>query len=198
GRRIRACGRSLHQSAMQRLLIAVTLVVLAAPAFAKLSKYKGWENSPQGYFMTKAEREEWLKIDNDDAAGKFVADFLAKRPANFEKEVADRAANADKYLTVAKTPGSKSLRGKVVILLGPPSQMDVAEQTVSNSAKRDNPSVASQMSNMNSSGVGSTGGRGGGGDDAGSLGNTMSTSTVVRVMHFNYQGAVAKTADRKQ
>jgi hypothetical protein len=26
----------------------------------------------------------------------------------------------------------------------------------------------------------------------------MSTSTLVRIIHFNYQGAVAKTADRKQ
>ena len=182
---------------MKRLLIALTLIVLAAPAFAKLSKYKGWENSPQGYFMTKGERAEWSNIDDDGAAAKFIADFIARRAANFEKEVADRAANADKYLTVGKTPGSKSLRGKIIILLGPPTQMDVAEQTVTNSSKRDNPFVASQMSNMNSGGGGSTGGRGGG-EDSGSLGNSMSTSTVVRIMHFNYQGAVAKTADRKQ
>lgn len=186
---------------MKRLLIALTVVALAAPAFAKLSKYKGWENSPQGYFMTRGERDQWSKIDTDADAEKFIADFIAKRPANFEKEVADRAANADKYLTVAKTPGSKSLRGKVVIVLGPPTAMDVAEKTVANSEKRDNPMIAGLMSNMNSadSGGGGGGGRAGGaGDSTNNLGTSMSTSTLVRIMHFNYSGAVAKTADRKQ
>jgi GWxTD domain-containing protein len=179
---------------LKRLLIALTVVALAAPAFARLSKYKGWENSPQGYFMTRAERDQWSRLDSDADAEKFIAEFLAKRPANFEKEVADRAANADKYLTIAKTPGSKSLRGKVVIVLGPPSSIDRSEKTVANSEKRDNPEVAGLMSNMNSADSG--GGRSGGGNN--SVGGSMSTSTVVRIMHFNYQGAVAKTADRKQ
>jgi GWxTD domain-containing protein len=179
---------------LKRLLIAVTVIALAAPAFAKLSKYKGWENSPQGYFMTRAEHDQWSKLDSDADAEKFIADFIAKRPANFEKEVADRAANADKYLTVAKTQGSKSLRGKVVIVLGAPTAMDVVEKTVANSEKHDNPVVAGLMSNMNAAESG--GGRAG--DGGNSLGSSISTSTLVRIMHFNYQGAVAKTADRKQ
>lgn len=185
---------------MKRLLIALAVVALAAPAFAKLSKYKGWENSPQGYFMTRAERDQWSKLDSDADAEKFIADFLAKRPANFEKEVADRAANADKYLTVDKTPGSKSIRGKVVILLGPPTGMDVTEKTVANSEKRDNPIVAGLMSNMNASESGGGGGgrAGGAGGGNNSLGSSMSTAALVRIIHFNYQGAVAKTADRKQ
>jgi GWxTD domain-containing protein len=176
---------------MKRLLIAVTMVLFAAPLFAKLSKYKGWENSPQGYFMTQAEKDQWSKVDTDADAEKFIADFVAKRPANFAKEVADRAANADKYLTVAKVQGSKSLRGKVVILLGAPTQMDVAEKAVNNSTKRDNPFVAAAMSNMNSGGAD-------GADGSGSLGGTISTSVGLRIMHFNYQGPVAKAADRKQ
>src|SRR6476646_1710625 len=108
---------------MKRLLVLIAVVLFAAPLFARLTKYRGWDSLPEGYFMTRAERDQWSKIDTDADAGKFVADFRAKRPDNFQKEVADRAANADKYLTVAKTPGSKSLRGKIVILLGPPTQM---------------------------------------------------------------------------
>ena len=181
---------------MKRLLVLVAVVLFSAPLFAKLSKYKGWESSPEGYFMTKAEHEQWTKIDTDTDAEKFIADFRAKRPDNFQKEVADRAANADKYLTVGKTQGSKSIRGKVVILFGPPSQMDVAEKTVANSEKRDNPMVAGLMSNMNS---GESGGGGRvGGESNNSVGNSISTSTVVRIMHFNFQGAIAKTVDRKQ
>lgn len=180
---------------MKRLLVLIAVLLFAAPLFARLAKYKGWESSPEGYFMTKAEREQWAKVDTDADAEKFIADFRAKRPDNFQKEVADRAANADKYLTVGKTAGSKSLRGKVVILLGPPAQIDVSEKTVANSEKRDNPLVAGAMSNMNS---GDSGGGGRGGDSNNSVGSSMSTSTAVRIMHFNYQGAIAKTADRKQ
>jgi GWxTD domain-containing protein len=179
---------------MKRILVLIAVVLFAAPLFARLAKYKGWESSPEGYFMTKAEREQWAKVDTDADAEKFIAEFRAKRPDNFQKEVADRAANADKYLTIGKTPGSKSLRGKVVILLGPPSQIDIAEKTVQNSEKHDNPLVAGAMSNMNAADSG--GGRGGGSDN--NVGSSMSTSAVVRIMHFNYQGPVAKTADRKQ
>jgi GWxTD domain-containing protein len=179
---------------MKRSLALLTILLLAAPVFARMSKYKDWSQSPEGYFMTKAERAQWARVDSDADAEKFIADFRARRPDNFQKEVADRAANADKYLTIGKTEGSKSLRGKIVILLGPPSRIDVSEETVKNSSKVDNPEVAGLMSNMNSAESG--GGKGGGGNN--SLGASMSTSTVVRIMHLNYQGEIAKTADRKE
>ena len=185
---------------MKRLFVLLVVLAFAAPLFARLSKYRGWENSSEGYFMTKAERDQWSKIDSDADAEKFIADFHARRLDNFEKEVADRAANADKYLTVGKTQGSKSLRGKVVIVLGPPTQMDYADRTVTTS-KSDSGAMAGAMSNMNGtdSGGGAGGSRGGGGGGSvNSVGTTMSTASVVRVMHFTYQGAVAKTADRKQ
>jgi GWxTD domain-containing protein len=185
---------------MKRAFVLLAVVALAMPVFARLSKYKGWDSSPEGYFMTKAEREQWAKVDTDADAEKFIADFHAKRPDNFQKEVADRAANADKYLTVAKTPGSKSLRGKIVILLGPPTQMDVVDRAVS-SGKNDSGAMAGAMTNMNGTDGGGSAGHTGKGGDSGSvnsIGSSMSTSSVVRVMHFNYQGAVAKTADRKQ
>ena len=77
----------------KNLLVAVAVLSLAVPAFAGVSsKYKDWANSPEGYFMTKAERDQWSRLDSDTAAEKFIADFHARRPANFEKEVAARAA----------------------------------------------------------------------------------------------------------
>lgn len=182
---------------MKRLLVLFAVLLFAAPLFARLSKYKGWEISPEGYFMTKAERAQWSKIDTDADAEKFIADFHARRSDNFEKEVADRAANADKYLTIGKTQGSKSIRGKVVILFGPPSRIDLSERTETNSEKRDNPMVAGMMSNMNAADSGG-GGKAGSSDSNNSIGNSIATSTTVRIMHFNYQGAIAKTVDRKQ
>src|SRR5258706_8849742 len=100
------------------------LVVLFAPTFlfALSQKYKDWANSPQAYFMTKAERAQWAGVVTDADAEKFVAQFVASRGAGFAEQVADRATNADKYLTIGKTkPASQTLRGKVIVLLGPPS-----------------------------------------------------------------------------
>lgn len=180
---------------MKRLSIVVALALFAVPAFAGLSKYKDWPNTPEGYFMTKAERAQWSRLDSDMDAEKFIADFVAKRPANFEKEVADRAANADKYLTVEKTQGSKSIRGKVIILFGAPTSMDVANEVVKNTEKRDNPEVSSVMSNANSAGVG--GGKGNGGVVSNMPGNYLATSQMIRVMHFSYTGDIARVVDRK-
>jgi GWxTD domain-containing protein len=101
----------------------LTLVLLFLPSllFAISAKYKDWANSPQAYFMTKAERAQWRTVVTDEQAEKFVNDFLAARGPGFADMVAERVANADKYLTVGKTPGSKTLRGKIIVMLGPPS-----------------------------------------------------------------------------
>ena len=132
--------------------------------------------------MTGAERAEWAVLDSDAGAEKFIAEFRARRPDHFRKEVAERAKNADKYLSFGKARGSQTLRGKIVILLGPPTSMDFEDEVLTTQAKRDSPTVAGFIDNMN---AGNT------------VGSSASTSKVVRIIHFNYQGAIAKTADRK-
>lgn len=185
---------------MKRSLLLL-IVLVALPAFARMSKYKDWPQSPEGYFMTKTERAQWATLDTDRDAEKFIADFHARRLDHFQTEIADRAEHADKFLTIGRTAGSKSMRGKVVILLGPPSRIDISEQTVKNSSHTDNGIIAGYMSNMNE--ADSAGGGHGSGSRDGSASNNMiatqmSTSTLVRIMHFNYQGAVPKLADRKE
>lgn len=178
----------------RKLLIGVAVLSLAVPAFARLSKYKDWANSPEGYFMTKAERDQWSKVDSDAEAEKFIAAFHAKRPANFEKEVADRAAMADQHLTIGKTKGSQSLRGKIVILFGTPSSIDQIDQAVTDPGHRDNPITSGAYSNA---GGGGSEGRGGG-ESMGGVGDGLTTGKVIRNMHFNYTGDVAKVVDKKQ
>jgi GWxTD domain-containing protein len=180
----------------KNLLIATTVVLLAVPAFARLSKYKDWANSPEGYFMTKAERDQWSKLDTDADAEKFIADFVAKRPANFEKEVADRAANADKYMTIGKVQGSKSLRGKIVILFGVPTSMDQVDQAITDPGHRDNAITAGVYSNA--SGAGGSSDSRGASDSSGTVGGGLETGRVVRNLHFNFTGDIAKTLDQKQ
>lgn len=114
---------------MRRICILAVAAVLSVSSLyaADLGKYKDWNQSPAGYFMTKAEREQWSKLGSEADAEQFVQKYAADRGGEaFTKELTKRIAMADKYLTVAETPGSKSVRGKVVILLGPPASMDVA------------------------------------------------------------------------
>jgi GWxTD domain-containing protein len=176
-----------------RISFAVAAFLVAVPLLAaNLGKFNDWGDSPEGYFMTKAEREQWKTISNAADAEKFVADFLSKRDAGFSAEVAKRAEMADKYLTLGSTPGSKSLRGKVVILFGPPTGMDVSSRTKTNT-KRDNPFVSSAMSNANSGG----GGGGRGGDSGGSTGGSLSTAQDIRTYSITFSGdASKKTIDK--
>ena len=179
----------------KNLLIVVAVLSLAVPAFARLSKYKDWANSPEGYFMTKVERDQWSKIDSDADAEKFIADFHARRPANFEKEVAARAQMADQHLTIGKVKGSQSLRGKIVILFGTPTSIDQMDQAITDPGHRDNPITAGVYSNASGAGAG---GSERNADNMGAVGEGLTTGKVVRNMHFSFTGDIAKVVDRKQ
>lgn len=176
-----------------RTTFAFAALLLALPLLAAdLGKFTNWGDSPEGYFMTRAEREEWKAIGNSADAEKFVSGFLAKRDPGFSAEVAKRAEMADKYLSLAGTQGSKTLRGKVVILFGPPSAMDVAARTKTDT-KRDNPFVSGALSNANGGG----GGGGRGGDAPANTGGSMSTATGFRTYSITYSGdAAAKVIDK--
>src|SRR5438876_413382 len=120
-------------TAARSSLVALVLLVASPLLAAGLSeKYKTWPSSPQGYFMTAAERAQWKSISSDADAEKFVSEFIARRGgAAFTDDVAHNAAQADKYLTVGKTPGSATLRGKMMIILGPPGSITAAKKKAS-------------------------------------------------------------------
>jgi hypothetical protein len=175
---------------MKRVLLAVLAVVVAVPLFAGVSsKFKDWANSPQAYFMTKAEKAQWSGISTDADAQAFVDKLVASRGGDaWTAEVTKRAEMADKYLTVGKTQGSKSLRGKAVVLFGPPSSMSVTDASDLH-ATRDNPTMASAITG----GGGDSGGRGGGAGGAGassgeSFGNELVTGHAVRNFDMTFAG----------
>lgn len=115
---------------MKTFVAAVALLAVAFTAQAGLSsQYKNWESSPQGYFMTPAERSEWKSLDSDVAAAEFVKKFVERRGGDaWVAEVNKRAEMADKYLTVGKVKGSSALRGKLVILFGAPANIGVSRE----------------------------------------------------------------------
>src|ERR1043165_657840 len=122
---------------MRKYLVFSAVLALIAPVvFAGgLSKYKNWPNSPQGYFMTNAERAEWkASVKTDDDAEQFIKKFVESRGPGFADDVAKRAEMADKHLTVSGRAGSLTTRGKIAILLGPPTSFSVARREVKGNA----------------------------------------------------------------
>lgn len=133
--------------------IALALAVLAAASSAAvaggLSKtYKNWDKTPEAYFLTNAERAQWKKIQTDTDAQNFILDYKSKRGPEWEKMLAERIAAADKYFSAGETKGSTTLRGKVIIMFGPPSGVDSGKAKVKSEAGGN----ANENFNANSSG----------------------------------------------
>jgi GWxTD domain-containing protein len=106
---------------MKRFAAVVVIALFAGAAFAGVSRsYKDWPKTPIGYYMTNEEKKQWSAVQSDTEAEQFIKDFVAKRGGEaFTREVAQNAEKADKYLSIGKTPGSETARGKMMILLGP-------------------------------------------------------------------------------
>ncbi len=171
-----------------RLLFAAGILLFSASLLADgLVKFKGWDNSPQGYFMTRAERQQWVAVRTDDEAQTFVDHFLAIRAPGFAADVASRADQADKHLTIDKTklPASKTLRGKAIILLGPPSAFDASDIADTSSVHHDNPMMANALSGGSASENGADD-RSAGADGAHEGSSTMGGSSVNRHYHFTF------------
>ncbi len=115
---------------MKKALMALAGLAMASLAVAQLSKYKDWANSPEAYFLTTGEREEWSRIKNDEEAEKFIANYWARRdptPATPQNEFRDavmrRIAAADEQFKLRRQKGSETARGRLFITLGSPSRL---------------------------------------------------------------------------
>ncbi|HSY50673.1 MAG TPA: GWxTD domain-containing protein [Thermoanaerobaculia bacterium] len=176
---------------MRFLVVALSVAVVTSAFGAGSEGFKDWENSPQGYFMTRAEHVEWSALKTPEEQQHFVDRFLAKRGPEFPAMVASRAAQADKHLTVGKLAGSRTLRGKLVILFGPPSGMDTSRDLDISGVHRDNPYVADAYTG------GGTGGGGiqGGSFDKNEAGMSMGAAALLINYHFTYASTVAGPFD---
>jgi GWxTD domain-containing protein len=110
---------------VKKVFIALAGLALAASVLAQLAKYKDWAQSPEAYFLTPAEREEWKKVTTDEQAEKFIAVYYAKRGGEaFKTEISRRIAAADQQFKLARTKrGADSVRGRLFVVLGPPSRV---------------------------------------------------------------------------
>jgi GWxTD domain-containing protein len=109
---------------VKKTLLPVLLLVVAAAASADLVKFKDWAKSPEAYFLTPPEREEWSRVKSDDEAEKFIASYYARRGGEaFKGEIERRIAAADQQFKMRRfNRGSQSVRGRLLVVLGPPNK----------------------------------------------------------------------------
>src|SRR5216683_2763407 len=123
---------------------AATLVILSfffsvavPPAAAQKQKleksYKEWLERDATYFITKEERNAFLKLPTDDARDKFIQNFWELRnptPGSaentFKDDVYQRIAYANAHFGAGSGgEGWRTDRGRAYITLGPPQQKEV-------------------------------------------------------------------------
>ncbi len=115
---------------MRKIALTLAGIAMTSLALAQLSKYKDWPRSPEAYFLTPAEREEWSRITSDADAERFVATYWARRDPNpatpqneFKDGVMRRIAAADEQFKLRRyNRGSESNRGRIFVTLGAPSR----------------------------------------------------------------------------
>jgi hypothetical protein len=111
---------------MRRSVLLLSLLLAASAASAELKRFKGWDESPQAYFMTKAERARWRSVHNDEDADAFVSTFLARRGGpSFATDVQQRVAAADQYYMRYNIKGTPTLR-RLIVIFGLPSAVRVS------------------------------------------------------------------------
>jgi GWxTD domain-containing protein len=105
------------------------LFLLASNLFAA-DDPRSFARGPLRWLMTKEEEKAFRAAKGVDAAQKFVDLFWARRDPTpgtlqneYRDEIAGRVAFADKNFTEGQTRGSLTERGRVLIVLGYPSNM---------------------------------------------------------------------------
>lgn len=98
------------------LASAVRLAALPSP-----KTFRDWIKSPEAYYATQEEREEWARIGTEEDATRFIAMYWARRGEAFRLDVQRRIEFAERKFAVGSTPGSRTARGRVWMLLGSPN-----------------------------------------------------------------------------
>jgi GWxTD domain-containing protein len=106
-----------------RLGILALLAASSLTAGGLSPQFKDWAKSPEAYFLTAEEKTQWKNIKDDGQAREFVERYYARRSPDLTQVLKERIGVADKYFSAGKVKGSETLRGKVIIVFGPPSEL---------------------------------------------------------------------------
>jgi GWxTD domain-containing protein len=105
------------------LLFTANALFAASPA-----DFRKWIDSPEAYYATAEERTDWQKVATKEQADEFIAEYWSKRGPAFRKEVMTRIEFADAQFALGGTPGSRTVRGRIWLLLGSPSETKALRQ----------------------------------------------------------------------
>jgi GWxTD domain-containing protein len=121
------------ETVMRRSIFPLALVawLVAGLAVAELSQaLKDWPNGPAGFLLTDKERKEYQSVKTDAEAQAWIDLFWARRdpdlntvPNELKLAFDQRVEVANKNFSTEKVKGCLSDRGKVLILLGAPTEV---------------------------------------------------------------------------
>jgi GWxTD domain-containing protein len=101
--------------------MSVIAILLLAVSMLGADDPLKWNKTPEAYFMTSEEKAAWKNVSSPEDAQRFIDDYRRRRGEQFLKDVRTRVDVADKQFKLDKTAGSLTQKGRVFILLGPPS-----------------------------------------------------------------------------
>jgi GWxTD domain-containing protein len=110
----------------------MTLAVLALGVLTASSPLpapgEDWADTPEASFLTKEERGAWKGLATVDAREEFKRNYWRRRDPNpdtdvneFQEEILARIKAADARFSTPDRPGSRTARGAVYVVLGPPA-----------------------------------------------------------------------------
>jgi GWxTD domain-containing protein len=136
---------------VKKFLSAAAALAIASVALCQVSKYKDWPKSPEAYFLTPAERQDWSKVTSDADAEKFIADYWARRGGErFKEAITRRIAAADQQFKLRRQKGSESARGRTFIVLGSPTKVTEAREGPPGGPDADGQSQGAGVGNLDS------------------------------------------------
>ncbi len=108
----------------------VPVLFFAALWALRTSGPEDWSTSAEASFLTVEERREWKSLDSRDSRERFIERYWLKRDPTpgtekneFRELVLARIKTADERFGMDKTPGSRTARGLVFLILGSPARV---------------------------------------------------------------------------
>ena len=99
------------------LLLLLLSLAAVSPELAE------WGEGPAQWIMTADEKKEWRKVTTEADATKFIDAFWARRGNAYKYEFDSRVKFADERFSEKRKRGALTDRGRVYIVLGPPTNM---------------------------------------------------------------------------